>query len=113
MMIEPCPFCGFDNIGIHTNLMGYSQMECNRCGAGGPLDRNDSHELKWNERHSIVVPLKIDMGYEFALRWAKAKGWRIPRGEGLPEEAWINYWLNMERYEEDPSTGRPVVPHRT
>ncbi len=44
---------------------------------------------------------------------ASAKGWKLPGNSPLPNESWIEYWKACERYERDPKSGRPVIPHRS
>lgn len=44
---------------------------------------------------------------------AASNGWKLPGNSPLPNEAWINYWKACQDYERDPSTGRPVIPHRS
>jgi hypothetical protein len=44
---------------------------------------------------------------------AASKGWKLPGNSPLPAHSWINYWKACLRHEEDPSSGRPVVPHRS
>lgn len=44
---------------------------------------------------------------------AVAKGWKLPGGSPLPNESWIAYWQACQRYEDDPTSGRPVIPHRS
>jgi hypothetical protein len=41
------------------------------------------------------------------------KGWKLPGNSPLSNESWINYWKGCLRYEQDPSSGRPVIPHRS
>lgn len=56
--------------------------------------------------------------YELAREDAVARGWKVPP-EGSPlaapdwHEAWINYWHACARYADDPTSGRPVPPHRS
>lgn len=44
---------------------------------------------------------------------AASKGWKLPGNSPLSNETWIAYWKACERYERDPSAGRPVIPHRS
>lgn len=44
---------------------------------------------------------------------AAEKGWRLPGNSPLPRESWINYWKACLHHEKDPSSGRPVAPHRS
>ena len=46
---------------------------------------------------------------------AVKKGWKTPSdpNDPLSQEAWVNYWKQLEAQEKDPSSGRPVIPHRS
>jgi hypothetical protein len=44
---------------------------------------------------------------------AAARGWKLPGNSPLPNHSWISYWKACEAYEQDPTRGRPVVPHRS
>lgn len=53
--------------------------------------------------------------YEELRAEAGRKGWKTPLNvNGLfTQRSWINYWQACKRYEKDPRSGRPVVPHRS
>lgn len=45
---------------------------------------------------------------------AQVKGWAVPRHpDPFGMDTWERYWRSCQRHEQDPSTGRPVVPHRS
>jgi hypothetical protein len=45
---------------------------------------------------------------------AQQKGWKVPRHpDPFGMDAWVRYWKDCKAYEQDPSRGRPVVPHRS
>jgi hypothetical protein len=44
---------------------------------------------------------------------AAKKGWKLPGNSPLPNVSWLRYWKSMAAYERDPSSGRPVIPHRS
>ena len=43
---------------------------------------------------------------------AKQRGWKTPTNDAFGEDVWLRYWDQCARHEADPTTGRPVVPHR-
>lgn len=63
--LEPCPFCGSDNLDFHHHSYGYSsysaQIQCNECGGTMCVGRdiyNDTQQsvireciTKWNRRY--------------------------------------------------------------
>lgn len=51
--------------------------------------------------------------YEHYKAMAERKGWAMPRISRTWDQAWLNYWKACEEYEQDPSGGRPVRPHRS
>lgn len=59
------------------------------------------------------MSLSVEMLFANWKRHATAKGWKVPAaGDPFPLQVWINYWMDCDEYERDPSRGRPVVPHR-
>jgi hypothetical protein len=52
---------------------------------------------------------------EYNALWQEArnKGWKIPINNAFPDHSWIGYWRGCQRHETDPTTGRPVPPHRS
>jgi hypothetical protein len=50
------------------------------------------------------------------LAWkvkAQQKEWKQPLwNDPFGIEAWVRYWKACDAYEKDPSSGRPIPPHR-
>jgi hypothetical protein len=64
---------------------------------------------------SLASSLREDIEFSERRAVAVAKGWQVPpeNAEWLPKHAWNWYWLECANYEKDPSSGRPVPPHRS
>lgn len=75
---------------------------------------NNDKEMRQRLAEALAVDWS-DWPSEFHVlrRLAGRKGWKMPVNKALPAQAWIDYWRACQSYEGDPSSGRPVVPHRS
>jgi Lar family restriction alleviation protein len=49
--MKPCPFCGSVKLNITHSDSGLSAVECEQCGAAGPLDEEDAPAVeRWDQR---------------------------------------------------------------
>ena len=50
-VLEPCPFCGSVNVAPSTNGFENDYIECENCGAAGPVSSRESKAaIAWNRR---------------------------------------------------------------
>ena len=63
---------------------------------------------------TLAGELATDIEFEERHVIATEKGWVVP-GESNPfyKHTWNFYWQQCESHEKDPSSGRPVPPHRS
>ncbi|WP_419722264.1 Lar family restriction alleviation protein [Serratia fonticola] len=46
-----CPFCGAGHSLVHGESVGFCRIECEECGAAGPVADNDDDALTlWSQR---------------------------------------------------------------
>lgn len=66
---------------------------------------------------AVILAGELATDVEFEERYVVAleKNWIAPPrdAEWLSKHAWNFYWQQCEQYEKDPSSGRPVPPHRS
>ena len=59
--LKPCPFCGKEELRARSSGVMNYYMECEYCGASGPVDDTDlASENEWNTRASPWISLEDD-----------------------------------------------------
>ena len=66
--LQPCPFCGSDNVGLETRrTSSFAYGVCRDCGAEGPCeDHSTSADDYWNRRAQPVAAIPEATGKKFA-----------------------------------------------
>ena len=73
--LKPCPFCGKEELRARSSGVMNYYMECEYCGASGPVDDTDlASENEWNTRASPWISVEDRLPSSFGPYFVRIDG---------------------------------------